>query len=413
MQQYFKIEEEYQPFFAKLPLWIYKTEPYKSAFANKSEAVIVYAHYLHAYTASQRNGWKDKEGNIYITYTNNRIESETGLKSNTVTNSRKLLVDLGLLKIKKQGFKYVRDEKGKVISKVNLPDRLYLLRPVLDSTDFYSKEKSNENEVLVNKVSSDTDIIEFQSNSSLKVASDQQSSEHLTSKRYKEKKRDIKDTYKESHIDFSPKSYPQSKIDAQNRILIENAPKYMISKYSNKMIFSKKVLEVIKLWANTSKDINELGAMVLKARNSVKRKIAIDIVHLDYCKGEGLVKLQRLIQQGLFLPGHTQENDFMSHTANVTDEDIINQFLRSFKKINEYYDYDHPVKNAMGYLYESFKWLFTQKITEYLIDKVETENDKNFLLSWEEKQQPKSVEKMKISKKIVQSSERPPFGLPF
>lgn len=388
METYFRSTEEFQPFFGKFPKWIYNVEPYKSKLSNKANVKEIYMLYLDAYTLSQKNNWHDENGNIYITFTNDRVTKLTGIKESTITKAKKLLQDLGLLKVKRQNAKLVRNAAGKVISRINQPNRLYLLRPELPATEFYDATQLSQADV-PNNTTPESAPQQGLNQDKLSQAPSQQCSNGVVKNASKlEKNFDVSENHKESQLDFSPASYTQEQINAQNKMLVDTASEYMAySTSSQTNIFSNRTLDTLKWWADKPEDINIISSIIIKARNVVRKALILDTANLDYAFSHGSHKLRELITRKLTIPGHPFSGEDISGNL-ITDVDIRNQFLRSMREINQKYDSNNPIKSINGYLCSSFKWLFTQKITTFLMDNVETMKDNKFLADWCAKHNP-------------------------
>lgn len=79
--------------------------PKELLFLNLSmTSRVVYAVLLGRATLSQKNGWNNECGNVYVNYPINQIAKDVGKGETTIKNVLRELVDLNLLEKKSGGY---------------------------------------------------------------------------------------------------------------------------------------------------------------------------------------------------------------------------------------------------------------------------------------------------------------------
>lgn len=115
---YFK-DEQYRNVFCKLPMVLLTNTDYATLTNN---ARVAYALLTSRFELSYKNNWIDDAGAIYFYYTTKALAADIHVSERTAVKVRQELVQANLLNIQKQG--------------LHKPARLYLLKPVIDKTDF-------------------------------------------------------------------------------------------------------------------------------------------------------------------------------------------------------------------------------------------------------------------------------------
>ncbi|HFI0041767.1 TPA: conserved phage C-terminal domain-containing protein [Streptococcus suis] len=112
-ETYYQSEVEKYQFF-KIPKWLLK-EPYRALSSN---AKLMYALLYDRLDLSLDNSWHDKNGKVFMYFTNNEFCEELGCSEKTVTKTKKELREARLLHEERQG--------------LNKPNRLYIMGPVVE-----------------------------------------------------------------------------------------------------------------------------------------------------------------------------------------------------------------------------------------------------------------------------------------
>lgn len=115
---YFK-DEQYREVFCKLPMVLLTNQKYENLTNN---ARVAYALLTSRFELSFKNNWIDDTGAIYFYYTTKTLAADVHVSERTAVKVRQELVAANLLNIQKQG--------------LHKPARLYLLKPVIETSDF-------------------------------------------------------------------------------------------------------------------------------------------------------------------------------------------------------------------------------------------------------------------------------------
>ncbi|MFI3255520.1 MAG: replication initiator protein A [Eubacteriales bacterium] len=130
---YFYGKEKETFSFFRLPKLLFSEERFKKL---STDAKVLYSFMLDRVALSIASNWRDKEGRVYIIYTNEEAKINLGVSQRTITSVMKELRDEGLLERKRQGL-------GK-------PDLLFVknFASVLETTD---KEENTVEKVVENE----------------------------------------------------------------------------------------------------------------------------------------------------------------------------------------------------------------------------------------------------------------------
>lgn len=124
---YFKINESKMYKFYQIPKELFENELYKSNL--NSDSKILYGFLLDRLALSKINKWYDKNGNIYLIFTREKVQGLLNLSDKTVTKAFKQLADAKLIKEKRQGL-------GK-------PNLIYVGKIKVQNLNEYIKEPFN------------------------------------------------------------------------------------------------------------------------------------------------------------------------------------------------------------------------------------------------------------------------------
>jgi len=67
------------------------------------EAKVVYGMLLQRIRLSNRNGWRDEEGKLYVIYPLEQMHKDIGLSTRTISTSLKQLEEIGIIDISNRG----------------------------------------------------------------------------------------------------------------------------------------------------------------------------------------------------------------------------------------------------------------------------------------------------------------------
>ena len=98
---YFKINECTMYKFYQIPKELFENKLYKENL--NSDSKILYGFLLDRLSLSQMNNWYDKNGNIYLIFTREKVQELLNLSDKTVTKAFKQLTEVNLIKEKRQG----------------------------------------------------------------------------------------------------------------------------------------------------------------------------------------------------------------------------------------------------------------------------------------------------------------------
>lgn len=376
MSEFYTVGEKSNALFYQMPKWLYELEPYKSVLkSNHRETYMLLKDRL---SYSIDNKWTDNEGRLYLIYTNEELASMLGCSEKTVTNIKSKLIEVGLLIVKKQGFNWKE--------KQNNPSHLYLLKPVLSAVNVYnSSSKKLSQDVNFssreenNAVSSNIDISEKTNiNPTLKDAQSLGSAgkEKTTVNKYNNSL-DTKKIHKDTQLDFSPSSFTQAEIEAQNKDLVKHASQFMTeSDDSENFILSKPATKLLSLWCKTPKQLYRVVQIILNAKNSVKK---------EFTKLNLWQKWQ--VNVALELPGQYRDDEQVLGTEEYEYTDQFNQGIENtlrkvLNSIRRNYDYGKPIKSVENYMFISFKRYFEKVAMNKLEGLVTNLDGSQKLLSW-------------------------------
>lgn len=128
-----------------------------SGLELSSTAMIVYGLLLSSSTLSQKNGWVDADGHVYIRYTYRQLAADSGKSESTIKNCMRQLDDNGLIIRKKESW-----EKTKIYVMVphdSLSSRkMSLDRSIFDTTKVQFSGGGGDRKVPTNYISKTNNI---------------------------------------------------------------------------------------------------------------------------------------------------------------------------------------------------------------------------------------------------------------
>ena len=240
--------------FFRVPKALFTKEIFKSLSVEEK---ILYSAFLDRISLSQKNSWIDKEGKVYIIYTNSEIEEYFGFSKGSTVKYMKNLEKIGLIEKRVRG--------------LGLPNLIYV-------KNFAKIEKENEfkNEIENNEDNS-KNLLENQNLDSRDTEDEIQKSKNCTP-----------EVQKVSTIktDISKTNYINTNINNQSII---NYVDRLIDKFNNKIIFYdesykkayEEVLKIIKNTLQTKSDITVSGISVPFSKYFEKFKL-LEKSHFEY-----------------------------------------------------------------------------------------------------------------------------------
>jgi len=99
--EYYKIHEVLEHQYYQMPKELYVNPLYKHSL--NSDSKILYAFLLDRLTLSQKNNWYDENGNVYLIFTRQEVQSKLCLSEKTVQKAFRQLVGVNLITEKRQG----------------------------------------------------------------------------------------------------------------------------------------------------------------------------------------------------------------------------------------------------------------------------------------------------------------------
>ena len=134
-----KINEVKNNAFYQLPQWLFDPE-YKDMSLR---AKVVYALIFDRRSLSLENNWYDKNGDVYMYFTNQQMMEKLNCSEKTIISSKKELEKYGLIKEVRQG--------------VNRPNRLYINGTVkITGQELENLQPINTNNIKTNKINTES-----------------------------------------------------------------------------------------------------------------------------------------------------------------------------------------------------------------------------------------------------------------
>ena len=259
--QFYKAKEVYGETYYQLPKVLFSNIKYKKL---SNDAKVAYALLKDRFNYSVQNNWVDEDDNLYFIFTNEELMEMLDSGNQKVIKIKKELQTSELLFQKRMG--------------VNKPNRLYLLRPVVEATDVYVQ---NTPQTLDTSGSVKITLPEqppqtLDTSGSVKITLPENSSQTLdTSGSVKITHNlyidsldtsldNIKDTEK---LDFSSSNFSESELKAQNYDLVKNSKKFL-KEGTHGIFLSEESLNLIQMWCKTPQQVSKLIGIILNAKNA-------------------------------------------------------------------------------------------------------------------------------------------------
>lgn len=366
MSRFYNIVEEYESTYFQMPRWLYEVEPYKTELKGKNDVRVAYMFLLDRLDYSRKNGWIDDDGNLYFIYTNKELANIIGCSERQISRIKNKLIDLKLLIVKKQGFKFTRNAAGKIVKKENLASHLYLARPELDASKVYKVIKQNEakNSSGSANLSSPVEATSSKDLSGsanladpFKAASNKGLSGKDKLSSYLEKDSlDTNKIHEDTQLDFSPANYSKKELIAQNRDLVKNASTFMTeTDNSEKYILSASTTKLLSMWCRTPKQMNRAVRVILNARNAAITEL-VDNRNYDTTQIKAILTISGQDQDNA---SHSDEYlDALNESIAKQQKGIENTLRKIMNSIRTKYGTNKQIKNTENYMFGSFKNYF-------------------------------------------------------
>ena len=224
--QFYKAKEVYGETYYQLPKVLFSNIKYKKL---SNDAKVAYALLKDRFNYSVQNNWVDEDDNLYFIFTNEELMEMLDSGNQKVIKIKKELQTSELLFQKRMG--------------VNKPNRLYLLRPVVEATDVYVQ---NTPQTLA-------------TSGSVKIT-------HNQYKEYLDTSLDnIKDT---QELDFSSSNFSEAQLKVQNQDLVKNS-KSFLKEGTHELFLSEESINLLQMWCNSPQQLRKMVGIILNAKNAV------------------------------------------------------------------------------------------------------------------------------------------------
>jgi len=260
--QFYKAKEVYGETYYQLPKVLFSNIKYKKL---SNDAKVAYALLKDRFNYSVQNNWVDEEDNLYFIFTNEELMEMLKSGNQKVIKIKKELQTSELLFQKRMG--------------VNKPNRLYLLRPVVEATDVYVQTSvqtlgtsgsvkitlpENDPKTLGKSGSVKTTLPENDPKTLGKSGSVK-----ITHNLYKDSLDtsldNIKDTEK---LDFSSSNFSEAQLKTQNQDLVKNS-KYFLKEGTHELFLSEEAINLLQMWCNSPQQLRKMISIILNAKNAV------------------------------------------------------------------------------------------------------------------------------------------------
>ncbi len=260
--QFYKAKEVYGETYYQLPKVLFSNIKYKKL---SNDAKVAYALLKDRFNYSVQNNWVDEDDNLYFIFTNEELMEMLDSGNQKVIKIKKELQTSELLFQKRMG--------------VNKPNRLYLLRPVVEATDVYvqSNPQTLDTSGSVKITLPEQPPQTLDTSGSVKITLPENEPQTLgtsgsvkiTHNLYKEyldtSLDNIKDTQK---LDFSSSNFSEAQLKAQNQDLVKNS-KSFLKEGTHELFLSEDAINLLQMWCNSPQQLRKMVGIILNAKNAV------------------------------------------------------------------------------------------------------------------------------------------------
>ena len=317
--QFYKAKEVYGETYYQLPKVLFSNIKYKKL---SNDAKVAYALLKDRFNYSVQNNWVDEDDNLYFIFTNEELMEMLDSGNQKVIKIKKELQTSELLFQKRMG--------------VNKPNRLYLLRPVVEATDVYVQ---NTPQTLATSGSVKITLPEqppqtLATSGSVKITLPENEprtlatsgSVKITHNQYKEYLDTSLDNIKDTQeLDFSSSNFSEAQLKVQNQDLVKNS-KSFLKEGTHELFLSEEAINLLQMWCNSPQQLRKMVGIILNAKNAV-------------CKENE--------ELGVFF--------FLEEKA--LQEKILNTLRRYFNAIRTK---ENKITNYENYLFGSMKNMFAE-----------------------------------------------------
>ena len=260
--QFYKAKEVYGETYYQLPKVLFSNIKYKKL---SNDAKVAYALLKDRFNYSVQNNWVDEDDNLYFIFTNEELMEMLDSGNQKVIKIKKELQTSELLFQKRMG--------------VNKPNRLYLLRPVVEATDVYVQ---NTPQTLATSGSVKITLPEQPSRTlatsgSVKITLPENEprtlptsgSVKITHNQYKEYLDTSLDNIKDTQeLDFSSSNFSEAQLKVQNQDLVKNS-KSFLKEGTHELFLSEEAINLLQMWCNSPQQLRKMVGIILNAKNAV------------------------------------------------------------------------------------------------------------------------------------------------
>ncbi|WP_282670614.1 replication initiator protein A [Lactococcus cremoris] len=260
--QFYKAKEVYGETYYQLPKVLFSNIKYKKL---SNDAKVAYALLKDRFNYSVQNNWVDEDDNLYFIFTNEELMEMLDSGNQKVIKIKKELQTSELLFQKRMG--------------VNKPNRLYLLRPVVEATDVYVQ---NTPQTLATSGSVKITLPEqppqtLATSGSVKITLPENEprtlatsgSVKITHNQYKEYLDTSLDNIKDTQeLDFSSSNFSETQLKSQNQDLVKNS-KSFLKEGTHELFLSEEAINLLQMWCNSPQQLRKMVGIILNAKNAV------------------------------------------------------------------------------------------------------------------------------------------------
>ncbi|WP_259759985.1 replication initiator protein A [Lactococcus cremoris] len=260
--QFYKAKEVYGETYYQLPKVLFSNIKYKKL---SNDAKVAYALLKDRFNYSVQNNWVDEDDNLYFIFTNEELMEMLDSGNQKVIKIKKELQTSELLFQKRMG--------------VNKPNRLYLLRPVVEATDVYVQ---NTPQTLATSGSVKITFPEqppqtLATSGSVKITLPENEprtlatsgSVKITHNQYKEYLDTSLDNIKDTQeLDFSSSNFSEAQLKVQNQDLVKNS-KSFLKEGTHELFLSEEAINLLQMWCNSPQQLRKMVGIILNAKNAV------------------------------------------------------------------------------------------------------------------------------------------------
>ncbi len=260
--QFYKAKEVYGETYYQLPKVLFSNTKYKKL---SNDAKVAYALLKDRFNYSVQNNWVDEDDNLYFIFTNEELMEMLDSGNQKVIKIKKELQTSELLFQKRMG--------------VNKPNRLYLLRPVVEATDVYVQ---NTPQTLATSGSVKITLPEqpprtLATSGSVKITLPENEprtlatsgSVKITHNQYKEYLDTSLDNIKDTQeLDFSSSNFSEAQLKVQNQDLVKNS-KSFLKEGTHELFLSEETINLLQMWCNSPQQLRKMVGIILNAKNAV------------------------------------------------------------------------------------------------------------------------------------------------